>query len=86
MELLIEFCFTAFPGFSSLQVGSDVCFYISEQPRYPFQKIDDLAHGVHGAQDSCAAIGLELAVVKDANELDALINVASELFLILPFS
>jgi indole-3-glycerol phosphate synthase len=59
--------------------GADACLLVVE-------RIGDDAGGLEGAQDECAALGLEVVVdVKDAEELElALERIDPELFLLSP--
>jgi hypothetical protein len=62
-------------GYVSLQVGSNVCFYISTTKIWPYPT------GLSGANDGtnrCNKIGLSLATVQTKNEQTALQNLASK--------
>ncbi len=62
------------PGYVSLQVGSDICFYISTSKIWPYPT--GLA-GPNFASDQCNKIGLTLATIQNEAESTALKNLAS---------
>ena len=68
---------SAFDGFTSVQVGTDVCFYISHTPRYPYQDATAFTNGFHAAKQSCEQIGLQLAVLETEDEFKAIVNTAN---------
>jgi hypothetical protein len=58
-------------GFVSLQVGSDVCFYVTTSPEWPFP--NGIAKA-NAAEAKCGSIGQPLAKVANDNEKNALLN------------
>ena len=62
-------------GYVSLQVGSNVCFYISTAKFWPYP------NGISGTNDGtnqCNKLGLSLATVQTDAEQNALLNLASK--------
>ncbi len=61
-------------GYVSVQVGSNVCFYISSTKIWP---LPTGVNGVNNGEELCNKIGLPLAQVKTAKEHLALKNMTS---------
>ena len=65
-------------GYTSLQVGSNVCFYVSTSPIWPY---DTQASTDNNAAYNCSKMNLDLAVIKSDAERVALWNMFRNHFL-----
>ena len=73
-SLTSEFSVSATPdGFVSLQVGSNVCFYVSTSSLWPFESAWATDADNKAAQN-CSNLDLPLAVIKNNAERIALWN------------